>query len=298
MTLGVLAPQALAVVFSNPFFALFSEGVAHAAEERGYELHFISPIHGSLALAVGRSTVDGVVAIGLSSEHPEVEQVRGAGLPMVLVDSDDLPELSSIVVDDETGARLAAEHLLELGHRDVCVIAVEAPYAPSDGAVGQAGADEGVTSRRLRGYQAAFHAAGVELGPSRVVAGRASIEGGASAFHRAWALGLRPTAILCMSDAMAIGAMSAARELGLRVPDDVSIVGFDDIDLAAHVEPPLTTVHQPIRQKGADAVRLLLAEMDGRDPGNPEHVRLETRLMIRGSSGLVPPRRQEVPRQV
>jgi len=108
MTLGVLTPQALAVIFSNPFFALFSEGVAHAAEELGYELHFISPLHGSLALAVGRSTVDGVVAIGLSADHPEVEQIRGSGLPMVLVDSDDLPEHSSVVVDDVPPFWLAA----------------------------------------------------------------------------------------------------------------------------------------------------------------------------------------------
>ena len=298
MTLGVLTPQALAVIFSNPFFALFSEGVAHAAEDLGYELHFISPLHGSLALAVGRSTVDGVVAIGLSADHPEVEQIRGAGLPMVLVDSEDLPEHSSVVVDDESGARSAAEHLLALGHRDVVVMAVEAPEQFRDGDAPPdprpARQPEGVTARRLRGYLAAFEAAGAAIPADRVVAGRASIEGGASAFHRAWGLGLRPTAVLAMSDAMAIGVMSAARELGLRIPDDLSVVGFDDIDLAAHVDPPLTTVHQPIRQKGADAVRLLLAEVEQREANRPEHLRLETRLIVRGSTGSAPPRRQEV----
>jgi DNA-binding LacI/PurR family transcriptional regulator len=310
MTLGVLTPQALAVIFSNPFFALFSEGVAHAAEELGYGLHFISPLQGSLALAMGRATVDGVVAIGLSGEHPEVEQIRGAGLPMVLVDSEDLPEHGSVVVDDEAGARAAAEHVIGLGHRDVVVVAVERPQAASDGAAGTQGADapggpggpaksetaEGVTGRRLRGYQAAFRVAGLELAPDAVVAGRASIEGGASAFHRAWALGLRPTAVLAMSDAMAIGVMGTARELGLRVPQDLSVVGFDDIDLAAHVDPPLTTVHQPIRQKGVDAVRLLLAEVEKREANRPEHLRLETRLIVRGSTGPAPRERQEVPR--
>jgi len=302
MTLGVLTPQALAVIFSNPFFALFSEGVAHAAEDLGYELHFISPLHGSLALAVGRATVDGVVAIGLSADHPEVGQIRGAGLPMVLVDSDDLPEHSSVVVDDESGARAAAEHLAALGHRDVVVVAVEGPEGsredapdgaprPSDASL----ARDGVTARRLRGYRAVFQAAGVEIGPNRVVAGQASIEGGAAAFQRAWAQGHRPTALLAMSDAMAIGAMSVARELGLRIPDDLSVVGFDDIDLAAHVDPPLTTVHQPIRQKGANAVRLLLAEVEQREAARPEHLRLETRLIVRGSTGPAPRERQEVP---
>ena len=299
MTLGVLTPQALAVIFSNPFFALFSEGVAHAAEDLGYELHFISPLHGSLALAVGRSTVDGVVAIGLSADHPEVEQIRGAGLPMVLVDSDDLPEHSSVVVDDEAGARTAAEHVLGLGHRDVAVLAVEGPEQSREDAETPAPREtnhaDGVTARRLRGYRTAFEAAGAALPAERVIAGRASIEGGASAFHRAWALGLRPTAVLAMSDAMAIGAMTAARELGLRIPDDLSVVGFDDIDLAAHVDPPLTTVHQPIRQKGADAVRLLLAEVEQREANRPEHLRLETRLIVRGSTGPAPRERQEVP---
>jgi DNA-binding LacI/PurR family transcriptional regulator len=108
MTIGVLTPQALAIAFSNPFFGLFGEGVAEAAEERGYGLHLISPLRGSLATALARATVDGVVAIGLSGEHREVGQIRSAGLPMVLVDSDDLPEHSSVTVDDEAGADAAA----------------------------------------------------------------------------------------------------------------------------------------------------------------------------------------------
>jgi alanine racemase len=290
MTLGVLTPQALAVIFSNPFFALFSEGVAQAAEEQGYELHFIPPLHGSLALAMGRATVDGVVAIGLSADHPEVGQIQAAALPMVLVDSDDLPEHSWVVVDDEAGARAAADHVLELGHRDILIIAVEGPETSGDRPGRQ-----GVTERRLRGYQAALAAADVELRSDHVLAGRASIEGGASAFARAWAAGIRPTAVLAMSDAMAIGATRVAREQGLRIPHDLSVVGFDDIDLAAHVDPPLTTVHQPIRQKGAEAVRLLLAEVEHPEQNRPEHLRLETRLVVRGSTGPAPRKRQERP---
>src|SRR5512139_994122 len=81
-TLGVLTPQALSVIFSNPYFGAFSEGVALAAEHDGYALHFISPLHGSLARAMGRATVDGVVAVGLSARHPEVEQIRAGGLPL------------------------------------------------------------------------------------------------------------------------------------------------------------------------------------------------------------------------
>ena len=277
MTLGVLTPQALSVIFSNPFFALFSEGVADAAEELGYELHFISPLHGSLALAVGRATVDGVVAIGLSADHPEVGGIQAAGLPMVLVDADDLPAYNSVMVDDEAGARAAAEHLLELGHRRILVIAVEGPESV-------AGRPErrGVTERRLRGYRTALRAAGAELSTDHVVAGTASIDGGAAAFGRAWAAGIRPSAVLAMSDAMAIGAIRAAREQGLHVPIDLSVVGFDDIDLAPYLDPPLTTVRQPIREKGSTAVRLLVGAMARR--ARPEHVSLATRLIVRSST--------------
>ncbi len=98
-----------------------------------------------------------------------------------------------------------------------------------------------------------------------MVVAPASIEGGIAAMRRAWEDGLRPTGVLAMSDAMAIGVLRAARELGLRVPEDISVVGFDDIDISQHTNPPLTTVHQPIRRKGESAVRLLLSVVQRRD---------------------------------
>jgi alanine racemase len=282
LTIGLLTPQALSVIFSNPFFGAFSEGVALAAEESGYALYFISPLHGSLAGAMGRATVDGVVAIGLSDDHPDVEQIRRAGVPIVVVDSTALPEHGSVEVDDVGGARAAAEHLIGLGHRDVLVVGIEPP-APAT-----AIDHDGVVARRLRGYRDAFARVGIDLPDDRVVVGPASIEGGMAALDGAWQDGMRPTAVLAMSDAMAIGVMRALRDLRLAVPGDVSVVGFDDIDLAQHVDPPLTTVHQPIRRKGEEAVRVLLSVVQRRDRANPEHRRLETRLIVRGSTGPVP----------
>ena len=282
LTVGVLTPQALSVIFSNPFFAAFNEGVASAAEASGYALRFISPLHGSLARALSRATVDGVVAVGLSGDHPEVEQIRSAGVPIVLVDSTAMPDLDSIEVDDVTGASRAATYLIGLGHRDVVVIGVE-PALPSD-----AIDPGGVTARRLHGYRQAFATVGVEIGEDRFVIGPATINGGSDAFDCAWAAGRRPTAVLSMSDAMAVGAMHALRRKGLTVPADVSVVGFDDIYLAACVDPPLTTVHQPIRQKGIEAVELLFAAIgrrNGTAGGAPEHRRLATRLIVRASTG-------------
>ncbi|HKG56051.1 MAG TPA: substrate-binding domain-containing protein, partial [Candidatus Limnocylindrales bacterium] len=227
-----------------------------------------------------------VVAIGLSEDHPEVEQLRHA-VPIVLVDSTAMPENASIEIDDEGGARSAAQHLLDLGHRDFVVIGVEPPQPKTEIEAA------GVTGRRLRGYRTALEAAGVDLPLDRIVVGPASVAGGVAALERAWQSGLRPTAVLAMSDAMAIGAMRAVRSLGLSVPGDVSVVGFDDIDIAAHTDPPLTTVHQPIRRKGEEAVRLLLGIVHGREAAKTEHRRLETRLIVRGSTAPAPKGRKE-----
>jgi alanine racemase len=288
-TLGVLTPQALSVIFSNPFFGAFSEGVALAAEEEGYALHFISPLHGSLARAMGRATVDGVVAVGLAASHPEVEQIRAAGVPLVMVDSSALPDQPGVEVNDEGGARAAAEHLLGLGHRDILVVGVEPPTPGTTTDL------DGAMARRMAGYVSALAASGIDLPSNAVVVAPASIEGGIAAMRRAWEDGLRPTGILAMSDAMAIGVLRAARELGQRVPEDISVVGFDDIDISQHANPPLTTVHQPIRLKGESAVRLLLSVIEGRDLP-PQQLRLETRLIVRGSTGPAPLRRQAVDR--
>src|SRR3954451_11462394 len=187
--IGVLTPQDLSVIFSNPFFGTFSAGIAAVAEEHGYGLHFISPLHGSLSGAIQRATVDGVVAIGLTDEHPEIDEIRRAGLPMVLVDSDSRDDGGSVDVDDEGGARLAANHVIELGHREIAILAIEGPRS--------VGRDEGgVVARRLRGYRETLAAAGIALAADDIAIGPASIEGGQDVFGRMIARGRRPTAVL------------------------------------------------------------------------------------------------------
>ncbi|MEW5992199.1 MAG: LacI family DNA-binding transcriptional regulator [Chloroflexota bacterium] len=287
-TIGILTPQGLDVIFTNPYFGEFSAGVATAAEAAGMAIQFISPLHGSLTRAVDRASVDGIIAVGLGADHPEVGQIRRSGIPFVVVDSTALPDEPAIEVDDEGGARLAAEHLVALGHRDFLVVGIEPPSAA-------AGIEPaGVTDRRLRGYRAGLATGGLDLGDDHMVVGPASMEGGTDAFRRAWAAGARPTAVLVMSDAMAIGAMRAARDLGLGVPEDVSIVGYDDLDVAQFTDPPLTTVHQPIRRKGEEAVRLLLAGGRHHDEGSLEQQLLETRLVVRGTTARASRGRKEV----
>ena len=171
--IGLLTPQALASMFANPFFGTFSEGVAKVAETEGYGINLISPLHGSLARAVSRATVDGVVALGLSGDHPEIEEIRQAGLPTVVVDSTPFDGQGVVDIDDEAAADVAADHLIGLGHRTVLVIGVEPPHPAT-----RPDAD-GVMGRRLRGYRNALHRAGTELPDAAVVVCPASIDGGA-----------------------------------------------------------------------------------------------------------------------
>jgi DNA-binding LacI/PurR family transcriptional regulator len=279
-TIGVLTPQALAVMFGNPFFSAFSAGVASTAESAGYSLLFISPLQGSLGRAVSRAAVDGVVAVGLSPHHPEIEEIVRAGLPMVAVDSSALPDQLAVDVDDETGARLAAEHLVGLGHRDILILAIE----PSEQGAGRDPDD--VPERRLRGYRSALRDAGIEVAAGSIFMAPSTVDGGESAFFSARDAGRRPTGVLAMSDALAIGTLRAAHRLGMDVPRDLSVIGYDDVEGAADTHPPLTTVHQPIREKGELAARMLLATLDGKTPTVP--ARLPTRLVVRSSAGRPP----------
>jgi DNA-binding LacI/PurR family transcriptional regulator len=121
----------------------------------------------------------------------------------------------------------------------------------------------------------------------QLIVSPATFAGGVSAIDRAWDAGRRPTAVLAMSDAIAIGAIRGLRDRGLSIPTDVSVVGFDDIELAQTTDPPLTTVHQPIRGKGEEAARLLLSVIGGRE-STIGHRRLATRLIVRASTASVP----------
>jgi DNA-binding LacI/PurR family transcriptional regulator len=146
---------------------------------------------------------------------------------------------------------------------------------------------EDVVARRMRGYRTAFAAIDVDIADGDVIVSPATFAGGVAALERAWTAGRRPTAVLAMSDAIAIGAIRTLRNHGLSIPGDVSVVGFDDIEMAETTDPPLTTVHQPIRGKGEEAARLLLSVIAGTSQP-PGHRRLATQLIVRASTGPAP----------
>jgi DNA-binding LacI/PurR family transcriptional regulator len=271
-TIGVLIPQRLSTVFANPFLGELMQGLGELCEEHDLTLLLVPPLDGSLEGAIRRASVDGFISLGLGPGDRALEVLDRLGIPTVLVDSEGSPAHPAVNVDDTGGARAAAEHHNGLGHRELAVIVLP----PTRSQIG----NTPTAARRLAGYLAAIAAAGAP-DPVTITAGT-SVAAGARAFEALPKGRRRPTGVLTMSDMAAIGVMSAAQAAGLRVPGDLSVVGFDDIPMAAWTNPPLTTVRQPIVEKGRLAARLLIQRMKGRAVVEPAP--LSTSLVIRGST--------------
>ena len=148
-SIAILAPQALGTMFVNPNFSEFVAGALTTAETAGYSVHFVSPLHGPLALAVDRTNAAGVIAIGIRADGHEIDEIRRADVPVVTVDSSPSIDEPSVTVDDEAGARAAATHLLALGHREFLVLSL-GPYPSS------IGDPWSVRARRMAGYSSAL----------------------------------------------------------------------------------------------------------------------------------------------
>ncbi len=212
-------------------------------------------------------------------------------VPVVISDTPRVAGVPFVTVDDRAGARSAAAHLAALGHRDAGVIAFRLRADEHEGAVDAERRHQAtyrVTRERLEGYAEGLEQAGIawdEVPISETFPN--SRAAGARAARALLALEPRPTALLAMSDELAFGALEAAAELGLAIPGELSIVGYDDVPAAEAATPPLTTVRQPLAEKGRVAGRMLLEALDG---GSPADVTLPTELVVRRSTG-VPVRR-------
>jgi LacI family transcriptional regulator len=213
----------------------------------------------------------GVLVVSAVLEPEQVERFDEAGVPLVVIDSINLPRknLTSIGATNFNGGFAATEHLVQLGHRRIAHVA-----GPPQMACNVA---------RLHGYRAALEQAGIDPHSNPVEHGLFTYETGFER-ARAWLASTeRPTAIFAGCDLLALGVIEAARTLGLRVPDDLSIVGFDDSHLAEWSSPPLTTIHQPLRAMGALAMRTL-ARLAERETIESHHVELATHLVTRQST--------------
>jgi len=286
--IGVLYADRLSYAFTDPAAVMFLEGVSFAAEEAGLGLFLVPGGSGTSGVGEGvlSASVDGFVVYCVSAADPLIGAVIERRLPVVLVDDPSRESVTSIGIDDEGGASAAAEHLAGLGHRSFAVVSFKLTLEPDRGLADHArqeSANNEDTRSRLRGYKTAIEAAGTSWEDVPVYeCPENTPEEGKAAAEVLLGREPRPTAILTLSDQLAFGVMEAARGLGLSIPGDLSIVGFDDVSEAARTTPPLTTVYQPHVEKGLKAGRKLIAQLEGEDPGEPEL--LPTRLVVRGST--------------
>ncbi len=285
---GLILPESLPFALDDPVVGELLRGIADACEERGLGLLVVpGGLHGADPRLVAGIAVDGFVAYSLPRGHAGLEAALGRSVPIVVVDQPRMPDVATVAVDDTGGAREAARHLLALGHRRFGIVTLpcqtDGYTGPGDPARVASSAFD-VTAARFAGYADALAEAGVAVADVPFYeCAHGSEELGAQAAGHLLALEDRPTAILAMSDRLAMGVMAAARAAGLAVPGDLSVTGFDDIAAAARARPALTTVRQELRLKGYAAARLLLDAPAGVSPGGDDFG-LPLELVVRRST--------------
>ena len=284
--LGLLLPQPITEALRNPYVVEIIRGIGELCAERELSLTMLPPLRGRVIEAARRAFVDGLITIGVGPDHEVVELLNKRHIPFVTIDGVDTEATINVGVDDEAAAYGLMRHVLALGHRRIAVLALmpETIKLPEE-------RYSLVRDRRLAGFARAYAEVGLQPDSPgiSVVPAESSIEGGDAAVSYILAAsreGLAPTAVVAMSDAVALGAYEACRRAGLSIPSDMSIAGFDDIPMAAGAMPPLTTVHQPGREKGSVAAALVVVLLEGSEALNREalHRRLETTLVVRSST--------------
>lgn len=259
---GVVFTDRLSWAFSDPAAAEFLRGVAEGVEARGASLLIVptGPSRADAARVVREAPVDGVIVYSVPERDPRLAAASARRLPTVIVDQTDDGSAPFVGIDDEAATRAAATYVRGLGHERIAVLAF--PERAEDALPFP------VTRARLAGY-------GV---PDVVTCPRNDVDTGRAAALAALGADPRPTALLAMSDALAAGALRAAADLGLDVPRDVSVVGFDDAPSAAVLG--LTTIRQPTAEKGRIAAARLAALAEGRTV-RPRRTLLPTELVVR-----------------
>jgi DNA-binding LacI/PurR family transcriptional regulator len=288
--LGLIFTDRLPYAFDDEAAVLFLRGVSGALENSGAGLLLIptSPTREEGSRVVRGAAVDGFIVYSTPTGDPRLEAALARGLPTVTVDEPlDVPT-PFIGIDDRAASLAAARHLAELGHRRVAVVSFP-EYARDDETL-----PFDVPRERLAGYRDGL---GEAWDPELVVISHTNHqETGRRLLGELLELEPRPTAVLAMSDALAAGVLRGAAEHRVAVPSELSVIGYDDVPLAALTEPPLTTVAQPTEHKGELAARLLLRELEsdgqpsaeGPERGSHPRTFLPTELVLRGTTAPPP----------
>lgn len=276
--IGAVIPQAVMTLFVDPFFPLLLCGITETCNDHGY--HLMLSLFNDPATEeelyrrlVHSGHLDGVIVASTRMDDPLIPTLLGDGVPFILVGRHSDSRAGYVDVDNVGGARMAVEHLIRLGHRRIAT--VTGPLSMASG------------EDRLAGYCQALEAHRISVQEALIVEGDFTEGSGAMGMQRL--LSASPTAVFVASDTMAIGALKALREADLRVPEDVALVSFDDIPVAAALEPALTTVRQPIERLGSMAADLLLNLLENPpDTQAPAHrIILPAKLIVRDSCGAM-----------
>jgi len=262
-------------IILNPFYSKVFEGVSQECENRGLHTYFESVTNGEalsvqLPPIVRDRLVDGLIIVNKINEGL-ISEINERGLPMVFVDYvSEKSKLNSILIDNIKGVRNAVEHLYKLGHRKIGFIVTDDK--------------QGSIKERFEGYKMAMEELGIGFSPRLVasVKGDLTVDAGYAAMNALIADNPELTAVVAANDYMAMGAMRAIDERGIKIPDDISVVGFDDIEWASHAEPPLTTVNVPKEEMGRIAVRELVRLR--KEAGTPQQIVVSTELVVRQST--------------
>lgn len=267
LTIAVIAP-----FFTRPSVVERLRGIEHVIADSEYDLIVFNVETSSRRDAYFRNVsrrerVDGLIVISLLPRDNDVQRLKQGGTPVVLVDVAH-PEFSQVIIDDVKGGKQATRHLLHLGHRKIGFLS---DYEDSSFYF---------TANRDRyaGYCQALKDAGLPLRPEYTVHGRHSRSSAFEMTMQLLELDDRPTAIFATSDTLAIGVLEAAQQAGLAVPHDLSVIGYDDIEIAEYLQ--LTTIRQSLFETGAEGIKLLLKEIDS-PPASPTQVLLPTELVVR-----------------
>jgi LacI family transcriptional regulator len=278
-------PHRLGVLYHNPSTGYLSEfllGVLDESSRTGAQVMVEkcaeSEIVGPTLVKLRKSGIDGLILPPpLCESKPLLNEVRSAGVAVVAVaPGHPSPDMATIRIDNEAAARELTEHLLSLGHRRFGFITGHP--------------NQTVSAQRLNGFLSALSEAGIDRKQVRVEQGYFTYRSGLEAAEKLLAHQPRPTALFAANDDMAAATSSVAHRLGLHVPADISIVGFDDTPMAVTVWPALTTIHQPVADMARAAVNLLLEEIRRKHDGNtsPRQLVHPYKLIVRESSGPAP----------
>ncbi len=269
-TIGLVLPDS-----ANPFFAEISRGIEDEAFKKGYsvflcnteldtqrELFYVD--------VLSKKQVDGIIFVAAGDQADSLDFLLRRNMPVVMIDRD-VPnvEVDAVLTDHQLGGFLATHHLLELGHKRIACIAGPSSITPS--------------AERITGYRKALGEAGIAYDENLVIRGDYHAQSGLEITHSILKMNPRPTAIFALNDLMALGALRAAAEANCSVPGDLAIVGYDDLEIAHFTNPPLTTIAQPKKEIGAQAVNLLIDRMS-RKSRPPSRIVLPPQLVVRRST--------------